>query len=115
VNSEVVFAAAYAVVMIGAAFGIDRVGRAGARRRLSSNRAEPGVTVDVPWPEAGSMALHLVIAAVAVVASLGLVAVTLIRHHTGGDAAALAIPAALGLVTLRGLMTRRAGIGGDAG
>ena len=101
-TSEVVFAAGYAAVTVGAAFGIDRIGRAGVRRRITSpGSADPAG--DTPWPELGSMALHTVIAAVAVVASLGLVAVMLIRHHEGADVATLALPALLGLAALRSL------------
>jgi hypothetical protein len=102
VTSEVAFAAGYALVMVGAAHGIDRVGRAGFRRRQTSG-GSPDVTADAPWPELGSMTLHRVIAAVAVVASLGLVAVMLIRHHDGTDIATLAVPALLGLAAVRGL------------
>jgi hypothetical protein len=103
-SSEVAFTAIYAAVMTGAAFGLDRVGRAGARRRLSASAPELATVDDMPWPELGSMALHTVIAAVAVVASLGLVAVMLIRHHDVADVATLAVPALLGVAAFRGLV-----------
>jgi len=103
-SSEVAFTAGYATVMIALAVGLDRLGRAGARRRLLSRAPDSAAVADTPWPELGSMALHTVIAAVAVVASLGLVAVMLIRHHDAADLATLAVPVALGAAAFRGLL-----------
>jgi len=109
VTAEVAFAAGYAVVMVGAAFAIDHIGRASARRRLTSSDPPHGVVTDTPWPELGSIALHTVVATVAVVASLGLVGVTMIRHHAGVDVAVLAVPVVLAAVSLRGLADRLRG------
>jgi len=109
VSAEVAFAAGYAVVIVAAAFVIDHIGRASARRRMTSSDPPHGAVTDTPWPELGSIALHTVVAAVAVVASLGLVGVALIRHHGRVDLAVLAVPAVLAVVALRGLAERLRG------
>src|SRR4051794_32368157 len=64
-DSDVVFAAVYAAVVVFAAIGIDTVGERSARRRPGAP-GEPTVS----WPHTGSVAVHTVVAAVAATAGL---------------------------------------------
>jgi hypothetical protein len=89
------FVAVYATLAELAALGINRVGVISARRR-------PGATGDdvMPWPHVGSLALHRVVAAVAVAAALLLVLVMAVLHHSAADLAALTVPLVFGLMLL---------------
>jgi len=95
VDGVAAFAAVYSTLAELAAMGIDRVGVISARRR-------PGGADEatMPWPHSGSIALHRVVAAVAIAAAVLLAAVFAVLHHTGPDLAVLAVPVLLGVVTI---------------
>lgn len=90
------FVAGYATLAELAALGINRVGVISARRQAGA--VADGDTL--PWPHVGSIALHRVVAAVAMTAAVLLALVMAVLHHSGADLAVLAVPVLVGLIAL---------------
>ena len=89
------FTAVYAILIELGALGINRVGVITARRR-------PGADDDavMRWPHTGSVALHRVVAAVAISAALLLATVFAVMYHSGPDLGTLAVPILLGVAAI---------------
>jgi hypothetical protein len=94
-DTDVGFAAGYAVLLVIVAAGIHRLGVISARRRSFSDQESA-----IPWPHSGSIALHTMVAAVASAAGVLVTGAFAVLHHSLIDLAVLALPFALAVVTL---------------
>jgi hypothetical protein len=92
-SGEAVFVAAYALVLLGLAGGLYRLGRvntdAWTSRVLMAYRAQapepPPAARAADWPHADARHLHTAIAAVAAAASALLCVGELVRHHRAAE------------------------------
>lgn len=105
---EVGFVACYALVLLGAAAGLHRLGKRNTSpwtsRALAGHRRQAPeplpVTDPADWPHSDARRLHTLIALVIVTAVLTLAITEVVRHHRGAEVLVLCGVALLAVVEL---------------